>query len=441
MKVLASKQIVLLLAFAACGAATAEPLEIPLKLRVAKESVDQFIPPGFAGLQWTTECPKGEWTWPKLKTAHPLYAQLELGGKSHLFVLDAVKPKAALYDRLYFDANGNGDLTDDKPADTVSLGRGTSTRAEFPPQETVLEPGARRYVFSVSLYAYPDEDRETSPAFPKLMISGYLRALCAYSGSFKLDGKTYHVLLGDARVNGVFSDTLSVSSTTRADERVSLDGDVLYLTETNHPSHYDGMTLADHVFVGGILYRAEVNPEHTSMRLTPVEEPLIPVALAAEADLLLIREVNKKRTVFARAPGSAIQLPSGRYSVVAYQLNRKAADGSVWRLSASAAKGAAEAEVEPEKPAKLVFGEPYSVKVHIPPWSLQQAEAQEDASLRLNFQILGVDGEMVGDLSCVSGRSKDIPMAARDVRRPKEPAYTIAREDGEMVDRGVFEYG
>ena len=50
---------------------------------------------------------------PKYVVPIPFRGVAKLGGRSFCFALDAVAPKAAGYDRLYFDANGNGDLTDD----------------------------------------------------------------------------------------------------------------------------------------------------------------------------------------------------------------------------------------------------------------------------------------------------------------------------------------
>src|SRR5438067_2774694 len=45
--------------------------------------------------------------------AAPLYGSIKFGGVTHLIVLDEPEGKDA---KLYVDANGNGDLTDDPPA-------------------------------------------------------------------------------------------------------------------------------------------------------------------------------------------------------------------------------------------------------------------------------------------------------------------------------------
>ena len=48
---------------------------------------------------------------------HQLRAVATFGGKKYAFVLDKQSKTSQGYDRLYFDLNRNGDLTDDAPID------------------------------------------------------------------------------------------------------------------------------------------------------------------------------------------------------------------------------------------------------------------------------------------------------------------------------------
>ena len=53
----------------------------------------------------------------KYHADHPFRAVATFGGKKYGFVLDKQTETRKGYDRLYFDLNGNGDLTDDVPID------------------------------------------------------------------------------------------------------------------------------------------------------------------------------------------------------------------------------------------------------------------------------------------------------------------------------------
>jgi len=56
----------------------------------------------------------------KYVSQEPFRSVARLGTGRFAFVLDAKDEKSKGYDRLYFDLNGNGDLTDDKPIDAVA---------------------------------------------------------------------------------------------------------------------------------------------------------------------------------------------------------------------------------------------------------------------------------------------------------------------------------
>ena len=127
---------------------------------------------------------------PKYITAHPFRGVVKLGGQEYAFVLDASPPKeepklkpgkekppaaakaaqaksvwaqqigavlgtptapaesrskAPRYNRLYFDLNHNGDLTDDKPIDAETTPGGVVMPADYSPlQFPRVRPDARR---------------------------------------------------------------------------------------------------------------------------------------------------------------------------------------------------------------------------------------------------------------------------------------------------------
>ncbi len=92
------------------SARAAMPLQFPLKLVAAPA-------PGYGGhqrLAISLKPPKARYKMPKFVAARPLYASLKLGDKECLVVADFSTRNSGWYDRIYIDANGNRDLTDDK---------------------------------------------------------------------------------------------------------------------------------------------------------------------------------------------------------------------------------------------------------------------------------------------------------------------------------------
>jgi hypothetical protein len=58
----------------------------------------------------------------KYVAEYPFRGVAKLGSKKYGFVLDKKAEQSKTYDRLYFDLNGNGDLTDDQPIDAETPG-------------------------------------------------------------------------------------------------------------------------------------------------------------------------------------------------------------------------------------------------------------------------------------------------------------------------------
>ena len=102
---------------------------------------------------------------PQKYLAHdPIRGVVKLGSKKYGFVLDHKNEKSQQYDRLYFDLNGDGDLTGAKPIDAARppLPRGRAapvgiyTNAEFPRVDLSLDVDGKKldYSFFFRAYAY-----------------------------------------------------------------------------------------------------------------------------------------------------------------------------------------------------------------------------------------------------------------------------------------------
>jgi hypothetical protein len=403
------------------------------------ESARGFAPRGSLSPDFTNQPPAGDWTLPEWVGKHPLFALVALGDQERLMVLDIAGPKSLMYDRVFFDANGNRDLTDDPVIQgKARRSLGGYVRVEFPAVDGTIEHGGRShpYRFRPSLYAYKGNSRETSPAFPGYALRASLEVQCYYAGNFSIGGKKYFLMLADSNGNGIFGDALSRCSNCWARGQIHLLGDTLFLAEGDEPGYYDGVSFGEWWRVGGRLMSVAMDPSREKLTLTPVEGPLFPVALSAEAERIMLLEDKDFKGIVCFQPGLEIQLPAGTYRFVDYRLVRKETNGAVWHLQASTSTGAAPVEVGADRKPEIVFGEPFRPVIELPEWA---RATRSGRPVRLNFEVYGAGGETVSEVSLLSGTSS-LPLARRN-SRPKEPAYTISTPEGELVQRGTFEYG
>ncbi len=123
-------------------------------------------------------------------------------------------PKAIHYNRLYFDSNHNGDLTDDKVIESeaspgmVVFG-GNYARFSFPQVELTVDADGTPvdYAFTISGYMMVQ---------PQFSYAGVQLNAAAYrEGDITLDGKPHHVVLIDYNSNGRFDDQIKIQSNVR----------------------------------------------------------------------------------------------------------------------------------------------------------------------------------------------------------------------------------
>jgi hypothetical protein len=160
----------------------------------------------------------------KYQSAFPFRGVAKLGTQKFGWVLDSSKPKAG-YDRLYFDANGNGDLTDDKVIEAIkergSFFSGGYASYQFPRVDVTIDVDGKKleYCFFASGYAYGMEE-DKAPQYARVAFNaGVYR-----DGKITLDGKEHRIALLDFNSTGRFDDAYSVN------KDVSGQNDSLYAT-------------------------------------------------------------------------------------------------------------------------------------------------------------------------------------------------------------------
>ena len=149
--------------------------------------------------------------------ARPFRGVARLGSREYGFVLDASSPAVPGYDRLYFDLNGNGDLTDDRVIAGVISGTPQVNTAAFPRVDLPIEVDGSRQDYSFFFKALCSS------------LGGYASASLTPAvyreGKMLLGGKKCHVVLLDSNSNGRFSDESRVPSMTGVPQIVP--GDML----------------------------------------------------------------------------------------------------------------------------------------------------------------------------------------------------------------------
>jgi peroxiredoxin len=139
----------------------------------------------------------------------PLYATLPIGGTLesssakpvYHIVVDEPEDQDA---RLWVDANGNGDLTDDPPAEWVAkplpASDGKTLRQYSGGASVVLRLGSGPVPARLGMYRFSKHDPARQQHKDKLL---YYRDY-AMQGELTLDGKSYRAMLSDELVRGDF---------------------------------------------------------------------------------------------------------------------------------------------------------------------------------------------------------------------------------------------
>lgn len=438
-------------------AASALAVDIPLKFIKFPDGATGFFPTGQTSLKLTLESPAGEWNLPKWTTEKPLYGLAKIGSVEHLLVLDRQKSEDKYYNRIYFDANANKDLTDDSILDGKAEvdSRGIFCRVKFGAADTTIKGEGKLLPFSfrpelmvmnLPQYTESNLDQKVLPRY----VSCYLRTNCAYSGEFKLDGRTYSLTLADTNCSGYFNDVFEIRNINYPRRlSVSAQGDSLYISSDGKPDSIDRLVYGDWLVIKDNLYKVGINPAKGTMTLTPVKENLAPLKLAMLPERLSISMEDGKNCIMMFEPAEAIMIPPGRYRLFNYELFKEDEQGDLWRLWANATTDTPYFTAGQSDGALLEFGEPFAPVITLAN-RLQAITVESQGQKKrlpprvpLVFNIEGMGKEFVNDLSHIRGDKTNIPLSQKKNlgHRPAEPTYEITKTDGEVVTKGFFEYG
>ncbi len=136
---------------------------------------------------------------PELKSTVPLYYMITIGDTERLAILDAESSKDEFFTLLYFDENGNRNLTDDT-AIKVHNKQFSSTfyRTYFRVIETSIKVNGKDmpYCFYAAVYINAESPWEHIKSGElKWRLRFYIRTQCCYRGTFKAGKTQYTVTL------------------------------------------------------------------------------------------------------------------------------------------------------------------------------------------------------------------------------------------------------
>jgi len=413
-------------------------LEVPLAYETDVEPLPSMLDlPVSRMVPMSVEPPEDTWWVPSLIAAEPVNAVFELGDHVYLAILDATNGEN--YDRLYFDANGNGDLEDDAPLDGVirEIRAARTRRLVFPSVDLTLEVDGNEVPYSfvpvaTGPYGAP---RQGDPTDLHIIPN------CTYTGEFTIGARTFAIAFDDTNANGRFG------------EHYSLEwddpGDFVGLWDVDGTASPEGQPFGSTLVIDEDTLDVQLDIPGERVLLSPIPgAELCPVDLAQPVSsfLWLYDAANDDCAVLRNTP-AAVRLPEGDYAVMAYELQQDADEVGTWYVRALAVDSPY-VTVRRERRPSLAFAGPFLAVAGItPPLPLDPSVDP----VHLGFILVGAANEHVaafglrdekGDIAleytCAAGRWQGV--CNQPALLPQPPTYTIEDAGGNVVVSGAFRY-
>ena len=376
-------------------------------------------------------------TYPKLRSEHPLYGAVGFprvppgAGGAYRFVLDESGGTGQGYDRLYFDLNRDGDLTNDK-----------SLTARKDPGRTLLGfQNMQQVCFEPVTVELPFDARGSRPLelMPRLMSLSSTKLLAfaptkARRGSIRLGDRPYDVVLGyGQRIEGWFDNpnmSLSVTPAGRG----------------NRQPGRRGYPLRDTQKINDTFYRFSATPAGDKLTVHPYAGPLGTLEVGAgdrQTGALLISGSLRSATTTVPVgawtaddrplePARACQLPVGDYQFTNLSVRAGAVSGMILpnyhldgkpmgKLSRQNTYGIA---IRAEKPFVLGFAKEAQVLFALP---------ARDNRVRL--------GDSLSVKAVLVDPALDVMYRMLNQGGSLDPKVVIRRANGEIVAESTMPFG
>jgi len=358
---------------------------------------------------------------PKYTMPSPFRGVARLGSQEYAFALDAVGPKVAGYNTLYFDADHNGDLTNDKPISTkdVTAGGGIS-RSQFPRVDVALEAEGKQIDYSFLVNAV------CQAAGPEPSASVSLYAAAVREGYIADGKKKVHLVLVDHNGNGRFNDVVTfrvgeTSSPTPSGDLLLVNPNPKDMLSADATMGRDRHFVNKTVCIAKRFYRMEIESAGDQLRLTPTTLGTGFGTNSSPAYRAVVFSDDFGVLTIAGTKDQKIPLPEGTWKIASYTLDATAFTGGA-RTAVTATFGGdpASAAVKKDESVKLPFGGPFRPVVN--------AHRTGSNRVYLSLAIVGVSGERCTNFYVNGGR-------------PPAPPFVVKDKDGKTIHQGKFEYG
>jgi hypothetical protein len=385
----------------------------------------------------------------------PFRGVARLNNRDYGFVFDASSAGSLGFDRLYFDLNGNGDLSDDPPIAGVLQGERGYAKAVFPRVDLPIDFDGQKvsYAFSMAVLCHVSEQFS--------YVTASLTPAVYREGRITVGGRKRHVVLLDSNSNGRFGDEAQAPRMSGSSSVVP--GDTLLFdpeasagpTRSGIAGTMEGKCYVSKVIaLDGRFYDCQVSPSGDRLTLAPSAAPVGYVTNPNGFTAVVYSDQGMIMTIVGNK--SQIPLPEGSWRLASYTMDQFAiaarasspakpiktkksakADSPPVVLAAPAAgatvrgvllvaEGSSESpvvQVRKDQTVPFPFGPPYKAVV------MSQTDRTKTGSVRLSLLLTGCGGERCTSIMLANGS------------RPTPPAFTIVNARGEVVERGQFEFG
>ncbi len=377
---------------------------------------------------------------------------VEFSGNEFGFVLDSTHFEQEGYNRLIFDLNRNGDLTDDKeiqarPLPDNTMYGGGYIQREFPRIDVTLEYDGEEHPYSLFTIAVCNTNvSETGNTSSYQHV--YFTAGAYYEGEIELAGKAHRIVITDFNTNGRFNDRFDAKES--AQERLASRGmslgarlygsnapDLILLDLPEKNQNFRGIRFTDHhnrhplsdlLCIGGKFYDVEISPAGDRLTLTPSSIAVGRMSTSNENYDLLVHSDRGLLKVIGEA-SEPVSLPAGDWTLIEYMLYEEEppTGGSPTFVTAMADSDSPLLKIKENETTEFKFGPPYKPEVTVSPRRMMMTE-NSGQQVQLEMKLIGSAGESCTNLMVNGGQ-------------PEPPTFTIATAGGEIVERGSFEYG
>ncbi|MBN2578786.1 MAG: hypothetical protein JXB10_07325 [Pirellulales bacterium] len=435
----------------------------------------------------------------------PFRGVVKLGSRQFVFVLDKQDKESKDYDRLYFDINGNGDLTDEKPIDaeapkppeiTEKDGRlivvqdGVTRTYRLPSkkisprekdeekeesseekkkQEKAKEAMKQRIVANINAYRplrFPRVDIPIEIDGKKLdysfFFNSYTRRLgvrqyvtvmltpAVYCrGEIELDGKKTPVVVLDHNSNGRFDDVMTVMQIGPGERLYPQYGDVLLIdpehmtpVEMRRGSSAHRQYLARLNQYEGKFIEMKVSPTGDALSWSPAEAAF--GKIVSDHSFSALELIGDLGYLSLNLPKSQpVEIPAGDWHMLSYVLQGE-------QEMPPEAKNETEKKDENQllrealrktKRSSTLQARGSGKNAIIHIEAGQTATLKYGPPYRLSVTPSYQPGTVRFSLVMQGAQGEQVTSLTVDGKRPPKPELTITDPKGEVVQKGNFEYG